>query len=534
MAKARLAGKPEPTMASRHDMPLLPQYSRQGAFPPSPFAIFVKYAALAGLGIAYGLMLVFLPAEMIFVPMIPIGILLALILWMLPDFGTYPERTLDNFFFFYLASYCLWPAYVSISLPGLPWLGLARFALFGLAALALWCAATSSDFRRQTMAIAKTSKPVYWMVIGYALISFVTIPFAPNIDSAIKRAIDNLLGFTLVFFISCFVLSKRGYPSRFAHWFVALGLIMAAIGVAEAFKEAVLWGNSIPSWLKVEGRYIDTVLSTQARFSDGLYRVRGSFTVSLSLAEFLLLPLPFLLHFIMTEKSQLRRALLIAGWAATLVTIFYTRSRLGIVGVLGTHAIYFFIWSLRRRTRHGRDLVGASLLYGFPIILLFVFALIASSNRLQTMTIGGAQHGASNDARARQREMAWPKVLANPLGHGGAQSGTVLGFKAPSGLVTVDSHFITTLLDFGVIGFVCWYGFMLTGAGIGYRVYLTTEDDEQLLAGPAAVALVTFFVGKSVLSQEETHSLIFMLVPMVLALRAQQLGTADRPSGRAI
>ena len=34
----------------------------------------------------------------------------------------------------------------------------------------------------------------------------------------------------------------------------------------------------------VAHRYIDTVLSTQARFSDGLYRVRGSFTVSLSLA----------------------------------------------------------------------------------------------------------------------------------------------------------------------------------------------------------------------------------------------------------
>lgn len=495
--------------------------------------IALKYIGLAGLGMAYGLMLVFLPAEMVYVPMIPIGILLALILWMLPDFGTYPEGTLDNLFFFYLASYCIWPAYVSISLPGLPWLGLARFALFGLAAVALWCAATSSDFRRQTMEIARTSRPIYWMVIGYALIAFVTIPFAPNIDSAIKRAIDNLLGFTLIFFVSCFVLSKRGYPTRFMHWFVALGVIMATIGVIEAFKEAVLWANSIPSWLKVEGRYIDTVLSPQARFSDGLYRVRGSFTVSLSLAEFLVLPLPFLLHLIMTTKSGIKRALLIAGWACTLVTIYYTRSRLGIIGILATHAMYFLIWALRRHSRTARDLVGASVLYGFPIIMLFMLGLIASSNRLQTMTIGGAQHSASNDARATQRRMAWPVIARNPLGHGGAQSGTVLGFKAPSGQVTVDSHFLTTLLDFGFIGFFCWYGLMLTGAWVGYRVFLTSEDDEQLIAGPAAVSLVVFFIGKSVLSQEETHSLIFILVPLVLVLRAQQLGSPGRPSGRS-
>lgn len=520
-------------MASRNDMPLLPQYSRLGAAPPSTASVVAKYVALAALGIAYGLMLVFLPAEMVYVPMIPIGVLLALILWMLPDFGTYPEGTLDNLFFFYIASYCIWPAYVSISLPGLPWLGLARFALFGLAAVVLWCAATSTDFRQRTMAIARLSKPIYWMVLGYALIAFVTIPFAPNIDSAIKRAIDNLLGFTLIFFVSCFILSKRGYPTRFMHWFVALGIVMAVIGVAEAFKEAVLWADSIPSWLKVEGRYIDTVLSPQARFSDGLYRVRGSFTVSLSLAEFLLLPLPFLLHLIMTPRPGWQRALLIAAWACTLVTIFYTRSRLGTLGILSTHAIYFFLWSLRRHSRKSRDLIGASLLYGFPIIMLFMIGLIASSNRLQTMTIGGAQHTASNDARATQRRMAWPVITKNPLGHGGAQSGTVLGFKAPSGQVTVDSHFLTTLLDFGVIGFVCWYGMMLTGSWIGYRVFITSDDDEQLIAGPAAVSLLTFFIGKSVLSQEETHSLIFVLVPLVLALRAQQLGLADRPSGRS-
>lgn len=493
-----------------------------------------KYLAFAALGVFYGLLLVFLPPQLVWLPGVPIVILLAIILWMLPDFGTYPEATLDTLFYFYLISFCLWPSYISLALPGLPWIGITRIALFALVLVALYSISTSADMRRQTFRVASVSKPILYMVIGYALIAFVTIPLGPRIDSAFKRSIDNLLAFTTIFFVSCFILSKRGQIMRFAKVFAVLGLIMSVIALAETAKQEVLWAHIIPSWLSVDPGLLDRILGAQARFSDGLYRTRGVFTVSLSLAEFLVLVLPFVLYFLLSAKSGAQRMIMFAAWLLICSAIFYTRARLGMVGMIATHVFFGFIWALRRHQRSARDLVGASMLYGFPIVLLFGAALIASSNRLQTMTIGGKQHAASDNARAMQRQMAIPKVLKNPIGHGGANSGTVLGFKAPGGQVTVDSHYLTTLLDFGVIGFVCWYGMILTGSWLGYRIYLSSTDPESDLAGPTSVALAVFFVSKSVLSQEETHSLVFILVPLVLCLRARQLGIVDdRPPGRS-
>ena len=520
-------------MASRYDPAILPQYSQRSQASPSAARTVLRYTALALLGAGYGLLMVFLPAQLIVIPAVPLIVMLALILWKLPDLGTYPERTIDRFYFAYLVLLVLWPPYIVINLPGLPWLGLERIALFGLTLTMLYALATSSELRRQTATVAGASKPVLTMLLVFITMQFITLPFAPELPNALKRTADAQFSLTVVFFVSCFVLSKPGYPTRFAKTLLIVAMIMGVIAIAETFKREVLWANSIPSFLKVEGEYLNRVLSAQGRYGDTIYRTRGSFTVSLVLAEFMVIATPFLLNAIATAKGLGARVLLMLGWVMVGAVIIFTDSHLGIVGFLAAHFMYGGIWALRRWRQGKRDLLASAIVYGFPVILLIFVAALASSHTLYTSIFGGGGHQMSVDARKTQRDMAIPLVLKNPIGHGTAQSGAVLQFRGPSGTLTVDSHFITTLLDYGIIGFISFYGMILTASWIGVKLFLQAKDEEAALAGPAAVVLAVFVVGKMVLSQEDNHSLLFMIIALVMALKAHADGLiSGRPVAR--
>ena len=118
--------------------------------------------------------------------------------------------------------------------------------------------------------------------------------------------------------------------------------------------------------------------------------------------------------------------------------------------------------------------------------------------------------------------MAVPKVAANPIGHGLGQSGYVLGYVNQAGVMSVDSHYLTTLLDLGILGTLGFYGMFLVGGVLGARLYLTTTDRETALAGPLAAMCLVFFVIKAVLSEENNHSLVMLLLGMLVALWARE------------
>ena len=71
----------------------------------------------------------------------------------------------------------------------------------------------------------------------------------------------------------------------------------------------------------------------------------------------------------------------------------------------------------------------------------------------------------------------------------------------------------------------------LVAAWLGIRLYLTTADREAELAGPLAAMFLVFVVVKSVLSEENNHSLVLLLLGMLLALSARErkLIDADNP-----
>ena len=103
-----------------------------------------------------------------------------------------------------------------------------------------------------------------------------------------------------------------------------------------------------------------------------------------------------------------------AAFVIIFEAILTTQSRLGLVSVVVTILAYLPLWALRRWRADKSGLLGPSIVLGFPAIAVVMMAVIVSSNTLSVHILGGGAAAASTESRRIQREMAVPRIFAQP------------------------------------------------------------------------------------------------------------------------
>lgn len=502
--------------------PVLPPYREERR----PIRRFVAKALFTGLcvflGIFYGFSFAVFPPILIIYSVIPILLLAMVVIWALPDRGTAPTRLLRRLFFAYLLFLIMWPAYVSIQLPGMPWISFRRLIGFPTVLVLLVCISTSHKFRaqlRETM----DALPVLWrMVALFVLVEFVTIFTSAAPFVSLNLFIDRLILEFGMFFVGLWVLSQPGMARRWARTVIGMAIALCFIGLLESHNQQILWAQHIPSFLTITDPSVQQTLT--AVFRSGSYRVTTTFSVSLAFAEYLSIAVPFLLHWLMNRPGLQAKAALIALDLLVLTAIVLTQARLGIVGWLIAHGAYGCLWAFRR-WRHSRlDLIGPAVAIVYPVGLLLFLVAMFTVDAVKFRTIGGGSTGFSDMARTQQFQLFWPRLFHNPFGYGLGRAGEVLGFRSPGGQLTVDSYIITIGLNFGIAGLALYFGM------IGYAIWkmcqlaLRSGEGEESLAMPLAAALSAFLVIRCVLAQEDNASLLYMMLAMTsaLMLRAQR------------
>ncbi|QYE33202.1 O-antigen ligase family protein (plasmid) [Polymorphobacter sp. PAMC 29334] len=473
------------------------------------------------LACAYGILVVALPQSLLVGLAVPIVVMLLLCLWMLPDRATFSLIAIERVAQIYFILSIVWPAYIAVALPGLPWLTPTRMALFLLTLLFTYSLSTSGILRTRLMRVVRTTATFRWCFLLWEGMQVITLPVSRTVGISVRHLLDNQFSLVGMFFLGCILFTQKGR----AAWFVRALILCAIFTALDGFVELRLgyppWANHIPSFLRIDESMLANVLGSQARSSDGLYRVRGPFVNSLVFAQYLAMCVPFIIHWIFVKGSLYRRLLMIVALVILFGAITVTNSRLGFVGALVGVAGYLLIWAYQTwRSGHG-GLLGPAVLLGTPVALLLLFGIILSSHSLTAKVLGNGAHSASDNARRIQREMAIPRVVHNPVGYGLSNSGLVLGYTNPAGFNTVDSFVITTVIDLGVVGLFSFYGMLVLAARRGVGVYLRSTDPEIRLAGPAAISVVVFAVISLVLSQENNMPLMFLLAGVIFALSAR-------------
>ncbi|MBA2920744.1 hypothetical protein GON01_06990 [Sphingomonas sp. MAH-20] len=509
----------------------LPSYRQD----PSPLRRFVTkamfYVFVVAVGLFYGLSVVVLPPILLLYISFPVLLLIALILWAMPDSGEGPLALVTLGFFGFSLTVLLWPDYVAMQVPDFARISFRRLWSWELAACLLLCLSMSSAVRNRLRDRMAVTRP-FWIMAGlYFAGQWLTVPFSTAPFASINISLNLFFVCGIPLLAATYLCDSAKSLRRWEILILLAALGNCLIAAIEVRNGEVPWANHIPSFLSVDAETLQGILAGNVR--DGKYRAASVFTVSLCLAEFLSVAAPFALGRALATNRLASIALWIAVDLILLGAIALTRSRLGIIGWLVSHAVFVLLWGWKRWSGKARDLVGPAVSLAFPLgasaLLVAMFTVPAVRNR----TIAGGSTGLSDMARRDQFELFWPKFISNPIGHGSGQSGVILDYHQPGGKLSVDSYFITTGIDYGVIGLICFFGMFLYTFYLMGTAYLSSDSEETDIALPIACAIAVLFIVRMVLSQGDNLPLIFMVWGTAIAVYARLVGLPRRAAVQA-
>lgn len=468
----------------------------------------------------YGFFYAIFAPYLIVMFMIPLFIMGALAIWALPDMRQAPTRSMVFLYYALYITLVLWPNYLAFALPGMPWITIIRITGFPLAFMLLVSVSVSKNFRT-TLSQALSAAPLLWkLLVAFTVIEVVSIVFSHNFGQSIQKLILAQISWTAIFFVCCYVFLKPGRVERWAALMWIMAVIVCLFGLWEHHLGHVPWRDHIPGFLKIGDPTVNAILAGGARTSTGMYRVQSTFGTSLNLAEYLALTLPFVLHFIMGDYKPWVRLAGVATIPLFLDIVVATDSRLGSVGFFLAFVAYPFFWSLLRWRRLKSSLVGPAIALSYPVLFCGAVAAVLSIHKLRSKIIGNGSQNASNEGRSSQFKEGIPKILKHPWGYGIGMGADALGNYTPSGVLTIDSYYLSVGLEYGVIGFILYYGMLAVGIQYSakYALNVHKHDKEYSFLIPITIALTNFVIIKAVLSQQDNHPLIFMMLGMVVAL----------------
>jgi hypothetical protein len=474
--------------------------------------------AIGFIGFIYGFLVSIFPVAWYLYMALPILLMGALVVWALPESESYPEAAIERLFFAVFISLFLWPNYLAVELPGLPWITMIRLWAAPLCLVFLMSLSTSPSFRGRITQVFSASPWLLRLMVAFIIIQTLTLPLSGRLGNSFNKFLDAQFAWTTIFFVSACIFMKPGRPRLWATLFCAMAVLLAFLAIPELRRQQVLWGGEIPSFLAIEDERVLAILAGGRRFASGIYRLQSTFGTSLNFAEFLGYTTPFFLYFLATARSALLRLAIIAYLPYSFWVISGTDSRLGVIAFFASLMLYLLLWGLKTWMRRRENLFAPLVVLTYPILAGLFFVLTLVWQRLGRMVWGGGPQQASNEARKQQYASAWPKIGKNPVGNGIGEGAVTLGHTNLGGTLTIDSYYLTIALEYGVLGFFVYYGLVMTGIWQAVKYGLQSVGKEAELLLPCAVMLTVFVIVKGVLAQDDIHSAMFMVLGMVAAL----------------
>jgi hypothetical protein len=474
-----------------------------------------------------------LTAPYLIVPMaLPIAVLGLLAIWALPENNVVPTKAMELTFSALMIGLILWPNYLALALPGLPWITMVRLTGFPMAFFLLMSLSVSTRFRHEILDASGATPLAFRAFLIFTANAFISLPFSHDLGDSINKLVIQQLNWTCVFLVSLYIFRKPGRVERYVMLLIVLAIPIIALAIMESREEHVLWAGHVPSFLRVEDASAQRSLAGAVRGATGQYRAKATFSTALGLSEFVALMTPFALHLAVGRYKLVTRLLGLALIPTLYFVVRMTDARLGVAGYLVSLLVYLLFWSLVRWRRRIGDILTAAIVYAYPSAFLAMVAATMFVHKIHVIVFGGGAQAASNEARGNQFRMAIPVLLRNPIGHGAGQSGDVMGYGAGD-FIAIDSYYISVALDYGVIGLVLYVAIFAMTIGAAVSVMLRaapTDDREMGLLMPLATCLCAFLVIRGVFGQPDIHPMIFMIVGMVIALVARAKSQAENPT----
>jgi hypothetical protein len=465
---------------------------------------------------------------------VPVAILGALTIWALPDTTRAPTGTMAVIFWAFLLGLELWPNYLSLALPGLPWITMIRLSGIPLTLILLVCVSVSSSFRDETAKSIKAVPTLSGLLIAFSILQLVSVAFSGKPFFSLDRFFVGTISWTGIFFVSAYLFRTPGRIERWAYVIWGMTFLLCLEGLAEWRMGHTVWAGHIPSFLKMADNGVaDAMAQGSVRSGIGVYRVQATSSTALGFGEYLALAMPFVLHFAIAPSYRpLIRAMALITIPLLIFVLNLTDARSGMIGALMAVMLGPILMALIIRRNRPKSMMASAIAIGSPIVMALAIGASLFFHRIREKILGGGAQASSTAARVIQYHDGVPKILSRPWGYGAGMSGETLQFYSPSGMLTVDTYYLMIALEYGVIGFLIYYTMIAIGimrAGqLALQINLPNRD--YLFLAPITIALLEFLVIKSVFSQQDNHPLVYMMLGGIAALAGRI--NKDKPSSK--
>ena len=477
---------------------------------------------LALIGALYGFLFGLTQTYYLVEMLIPAAIVAFIAIGLLPENGRAHERTVTFLFFAFITVLAVWPDYLALTLPGLPWMTAIRIVGMPLSLVFLISLSQSKAYRSSLTSVLRDSGLVWPFLLTYFVFAAITLPLSETPIVSLNKFIVSLYSWLAICLIAICIFQVPGKVRQFAQLLWATTLISCIVGLQEYRMSEVPWAGHIQSFLTIEDPTIARILSGVVRAALGEHRVQGKFTTPLSFAEFLALVMPFLIHFMISGRGYVERIAAAVTIPLVVFVIITTDSRLGVIGLILTGFGYLFFWALNRWRRDRKSIVAPFIVIGYPVMSGVFLLSTFFVGRLRNAVWGSGAYQASNEARETQWADGLAIIAQRPWGHGIGRAAETLGYTDLEGFLTIDSYYLSVALEVGVLGFIAYYGaFMLSIWGGVRHSFEATKHEQTAWLVPTILALISYVVIKSVLSQQENHPIAFALLGLAMALTHQ-------------
>ena len=490
-------------------------------------------AATVFLGLIVGLSAVILPPAGAFA--LP-AIIFVIVLWAMPDLYSVPRGAIRKLFFAVLVVDLCVPTYFAIVGTGLPWISIRRLVTFPLILVFAIVIAGSSADRARLAERFRAAKAVSICAFGFLAMIWLSVVSADVPFASISPAVEAFLSWYVPFFAVVYVVTDEGDIERMIRVVCWCGIFVTFFGLVEFFfKHNIFIYMLPPAMLQalLEHDPLYQILLKPA-MRDGVYRSSSIYTDVLSFGEFAAMVMPLSYYFLFHPRRSYDR---IFGWTillAALAGLFASNSRGAYISALAAAPVFAALWVMRTNRSEKASLAAATVAVVGAIGFTAVVASIFTVQRFYNTIIGNSTAAQiSAQARLDQWHMALPHIIKNPVtGHGFGNGANVVGYGAQYGLLSLDSSFVSTLVETGVPGLVFFFGLPVLGILFAAREYISDPSPRGAIAGPVASALVAYLVNRSVLSQLENQVLVYFLVGSVIILMYLRKTSASASSPR--
>lgn len=414
-----------------------------------------------------------------------------------------------------IALMVVWPRYFFVSIGGIglnPYTVGTLFFLFA-AFLILWL----SPSVRLAWVCALISRPgVPVLMAGFVFWQIFTALLGEQPDRSFDIALRDVLYISVHFFIATvFLLDLRIFESL-PNVICAASFFVGVLGVWENLAQVNLIDNlGLLDYAKGDADQIAQLASEKVR--DGFFRAQSVFSHPIVFGQHMAAFAP-LAYVVFRHKNGFMRWIALATLIVTPLAINATGARSSYIVFFVAIIVFYFINSqIKPPGLFGPFLTTLALMTFLILFGVFFSDYFAS-------LIGGRSYEEANSSAVRldMLDMALDSIVHSPImGYGAGMAAQKAGLIGISGMLTVDSIYISIMLDMGFVGIVLFL-LIITSSVFGSNSSKVQGSSEtKTLCAAYSAAIAAFAFGQISLSIVDNLTQLYIAVAALYCCRVR-------------